>query len=283
MTDVAILYSHASRKIDRSRLYTAGRYYVGVGGEFFTYPLTQQEMELPVFEARTADGLKLQLQVSLNFKVTNNFTTILSIFDHFGHHYDGFISRLAMNIIRDTAANFTAYSYSENRSQISLQMERDIRDDMEELGFTLESVQLLNIQFPANFSSTLSNTLMLQQQVNQARRRKEAEIVIMDGEYAKANKTAEGLKYDARSEANTIRENANADAMALNNTLSQEAVSHRGMIDMFLAQISDNPTEEDKALARKRFVKWFWMNQLAATPAIKNIAVGIPEGLADLP
>jgi len=168
MTEVGLLYSHASRKIDRSDIYSAGRYYVGVGGEFITFPITQQELALPTFESRTSDGLKISLDVSINYKIDKDFKTIIQIFDHFGRRYEGYLSRLAMNIIRDASARFTAFSYSQNRSLVSQEMEADINDDMREIGFTLDSVQLLNVAFPSNFSNTLQNTLLLQQQVTQA-------------------------------------------------------------------------------------------------------------------
>jgi len=285
MTEVGLLYSHASRKIDRTQIYTAGRYYVGVGGEFITFPITQQELQLPPFESRTADGLKIELQVSLNYKIQKEFKKVLAIYDHFGANCQSFISRLAMNIIRDASANFTAFAYSVNRSQVSVEMETAIRDDMAEIGFDLESVQLLNIQFPTNFSTTLSNTLMLQQQVTQAEKDKAAELVSLEGEYSKSNITADGLISDAMSEATSIKENADADAESLLFTLEKEGISHRSMIDMFLEQVQQGstPTEEEKAKARDLFVQWYWMNQISSSTAAKNIAVGIPAGLTNMP
>jgi len=277
MTEVALLYSHASRRIDREKLYGAGRYYVGVGGEFIAFPLTQREMELPIFESRTADGLKIELQVSLNYKIEENKEKILAIYDHFGINYDGFLSRLAMNIIRDAAATFVAFEFSTNRSQVSLKMESDIRDDMESIGLRLESVQLLNINFPRNYSNTLQNTLMLQQQVTQAERDKAAEIVSLEGELSKANITAEGIISDAMSQATTIRNNADADAEALNAALDLEGSAHMEMIKLFYDQVGDYEK------ARKLFVQWYWMNMVSSSQAAKQIAVGIPPDFVNMP
>jgi len=274
MTEVGLLYSHASRRIDRETLYTAGRYYVGVGGEFITFPLTQKEMELPIFESRTADGLKIEMQVSINYKIVENKEKVLEIYDHFGINYDGFLSRLAMNIIRDAAATFNAFDYSVNRSQVSLKMESDIRDDMEQIGLRLESVQLLNIDFPKNYSNTLQNTLMLQQQVTQAQRDKDAELVSLEGELSKANITAQGIISDAMSQSTTIRNDADADAQALQTTLEKEGAAHKNMINMFLSQGAS--AEEAKEL----FVKWYWMNMVSASPATKQVAVSVPSDLA---
>jgi len=292
MTEVALLYSHASRRIDREKLYPAGRYYVGVGGEFIKFPITQQEMELPVFEARTQDGLRIELQVSLNYKVEkSDFKKILSIYDHFGAHYDGFISRLAMNIIRDAAATFNAFSYSINRSQVSLMMEQDLRDDLAEIGFALESVQLLNIQFPTKYSDMLSHTLNLKQQVSQAELEKEAEKVSLEGELAKSNYNAEGVIYDALSQKTTIEQNAVADAEALTVTLEKEGIAHKLMIDMFNDRVTQEfidengaePDDDQKKVLRTKanqlFIQWFWMNKVEGSPATKNLAVGIPDDL----
>jgi len=285
MNDVGLLYSHASRKIDRTKLYQAGRHYVGVGGEFIVFSTIQEELKLPVFESRTCDGLKIELQVSLNYKIKNDFDSVIKIFDHFGRHYDGFVSRLAMNIVRDASARFNASSYSMNRSLVNSEMEREIRDDMDEIGFDLVSVQLMNIQYPSNFSDTLQNTLMLQQQVTQAELDKNAEIVSLEGELDKSNITAQGMISDARSEATSIMQNADADAESLLLALSMEGKSHRSMIDMFLKQIQAGatPTEEEKENARKLFVQWYWMNQVQSSAATKNIAVGIPASMVNMP
>jgi len=277
-SQVALLYSHASRRIDRSKLYTTGRYYVGVGGEFITFPLTQREMQLPEFESRTSDGMTIYLQVSLNYKVGNNLVKVLGIFDHFGFHFDGFISRLATNVIRDTSSNFSAFAYSVNRSLVGNTMERDLRAEMDEIGFVLESLQLLNIQFPTNFSNALSKTLMIQQQVVQAQRDMEAVKVSLKGEEDKSNITAEGIRAEALTEATTIERNAEADGESLCQTLEKEGAAHLEIINMFKEQVGG-----DEAKAKKLFVQWFWMNQVSSSAASKNIAVGIPSSLVDMP
>jgi len=282
VTEVALLYSHASRRIDRSKLYGAGRYYVGVGGEFIRYPITQQELILPPFDSRTSDGLKISLEVSINYKVNKDFEKILQIFDDFGYHYDGYLSRLAMNIIRDASANFTAFSYAQNRSQVSQQMELDISDDMNEIGFTLDSVQLLNVEFPSNFSNTLQGTLLLQQQVTQAYMNKDAEDVALNGQLVKSNVTANGVITDAKSQANTIKENADAAAESLKVSLEKEALSHLNMIYFFgnLSLAEGKTQEVAEVEGRQKFVAWYWMNQVAASTAPKNLALSVPDGFS---
>jgi len=282
MTEVALLYSHASRTIDRTQLYTAGRYYVGVGGEFITYPITQQELVLPTFESRTQDGLKISLDVSIQYKIEkDSIQKILKLFDNFGYHYDGYLSRLAMNVIRDASARFTAFAYSQNRSLVSQEMERDINDDLSEMGFSLDSVQLLNIAFPSNFSQSIQNTLLLQQRVTQAEMTMAADLVALKGEYDRSNVTAESMVTDAGTQNTTIRENADAEATALHEALNTEAQSHKEMINFFyniyIAKLG-NETEAKEA-AQKSFVNWYWMTQVEASSASKDIALSIPEGL----
>jgi len=279
MTEVGLLYSHASRKIDRTKIYNAGRHYVGVGGEFIKFPITQQEMHLPIFESRTEDGLIVKLDVSLNYKIIKDFEKIIGIFDNFGRHYDGFISRLATNIIRDASARFKAIKYSMNRSQVNMEMERDISDDMESIGFTLDSLQLLNIEFPLNFSNTLQNTRMLQQQVSQALMNKDAENVTLQGELQQSKLTSQGIITDATATSNSIKKNAEAEAEALENTLTEEAYSHIKMIEFFEGLEETGSAEEKNKAARGKFIKWYWMTQVSKSPAAKNFAVGIPDDL----
>jgi len=278
MTEVGLLYSHASRKIDRTQLYTAGRYYVGVGGEFITFPITQQELSLPEFESRTSDGLKISLQVSINYKIDKDFEKIIQLYDNFGTYYEGYLSRLAMNIVRDASARFTAFSYSQNRSLVSQEMERDISDDMGEIGITLDSVQLLNVAFPSNFSNTLQNTLLLQQQVTQALMNKDAEEVALQGKFSKSNITGSNMVTEALTQAKSIQDNADAEAESLIDTLDKEAASHAQMIEFFkeLAKAEGMSDEDAQKAAYKNFAEWYWLNQVSSSSATKNVAVGIP-------
>jgi len=285
MTEVGLLYSHASRKIDRSNFYLAGRYYVGVGGEFITFPITQQEIVLPTFESRTQDGLKISLDVSINYKIDKDFKKVLQVFDNFGRHYEGYLSRLAMNIVRDASACFTAFQYSQNRSLVSQKMESDISDDMREIGFTLDSVQLLNVAFPSNFSNTLQSTLLLQQQVTQAEMNKDAEKVALEGEFQKSNITASNLITDANTQATSITQDAEAKSEALIASLAIEAASHRNMIDFFYNisyAVCENETIA-KEESRRKFADWYWMNQVSSSAASKNFAVSIPEAFVPAP
>jgi len=279
MTEVGLLYSHASRKIDRTQLYTAGRYYVGVGGEFITFPIVQQELALPEFESRTSDGLKISLQVSVNYKIDKDFDKIIQLYDNFGIYYKGYLSRLAMNIVRDASARFTAFSYSQNRSLVSQEMERDFSDDLGEIGITLDSVQLLNVAFPSNFSNTLQNTLLLQQQVTQAEMNKDAEEVALKGKYSKSNITAQNKITEAHTEAKSIMENADAEAQSLITSLEKEAASHSQMIEFFKElAVAEGMSEEDaQKAAYKNFANWYWLNQISSSSASKNVAVGIPK------
>jgi len=285
MTEVGLLYSHASRKIDRSDYYLAGRYYVGVGGEFITYPITQQQLVLPTFESRTSDGLKISLDISINYKIEKDFRKILRIYDNFGVHYEGYLSRLAMNIVRDASAVFTAFSYSQNRSLVSQQMEIDLNDDLREVGFVLDSVQLLNVAFPTNFSNTIQNTLLLQQQGTQAEMNKDAEEVALAGELKKSDITADNLKKSAVTEANTIKQNAEAESQSLIASLQTEAASHRNMIDFFynISLAEGNDENTSRTIAFRNFADWYWMNQVSSSAASKNFAVGIPDAFVPAP
>jgi len=185
-----------------------------------------------------------------------------------------------MNIIRDASARFTAFAYSQNRSQVSLEMENDINDDMSEIGFVLDSVQLLNIQFPKNFSDTLQETLMLQQQVTQAEMNKDAEEVALKAELSKSDVTAKGILIDAKTEAYSINQTAFADSQSLVASLETEAASHLNMI-YFFSNLSSATSVDDKMReGRKQFVDWYWMNQISGSAASKNVAVSIPPAFA---
>ena len=264
-TEFGLKYSHAAQKIDRETLYQSGRYYVGVGGEFIKYPKTVQELVLPVFDARTSDGLKISLEVSINYMIVPEIASVVSMFEKLGRHYDGFLARLSVNVIRDASAEATAFEYAMNRTTVKDDMEKALQAEIKEMGFELTGLQLLNVDFPYNFSSTLQNTLMLQQQVTQAEREKDAEYVAMVGEVDKANVTAAGILADAKAEATTITASADAEAESFTDTLAKEADAHLDMLNTTFASNKDD------------FVNWYWVTKISSAKARKSVHMATPD------
>lgn len=105
-------------KIDDSKLYTGGTYFLGLAHSFVMYPSTQQSIVFgtgtnddgdPV-ACRTVDGLQVQIPFSLNYRLPATVKAIANLWMKFGDNGEvtTLLQRIAQNVIRTQVAFFAA-------------------------------------------------------------------------------------------------------------------------------------------------------------------------------
>jgi len=113
--------------------------------QFIKYPKTVESLTISSINARTQDGLEIQLELSFNYRVLTNIKSVLNIYENFGKNYTMVLTKMASNVVRDVAATFEAFSYFVNRSTVTLLMGTELAEQIEAYGFSIDSFQLLNM------------------------------------------------------------------------------------------------------------------------------------------
>eukprot|EP00392_Amoebophrya_sp_AT5.2_P002218 g2223.t1 len=126
-TEMGLDYSSVSKSVSDEKLYPAGRHMLGVGHSFKKFPKDQQTVKFPGekyrhLEARTYDGLEVLLDLNFQYRLVEDLSSVSRIYYDWGLRYDYAYVLVARNMLRDTAANWTAFEFFYNRTEIEAAM-----------------------------------------------------------------------------------------------------------------------------------------------------------------
>lgn len=116
-----------TKTLDNSQVWTAGRWYTGVGGSFFIFPKTLLYVEYspassigPSLDVWTKDGQDMSIECSFYFQLSQE--RIFDVYFTFGDAYYDIISAMAKQMLRDVAVQWNTEDFFTNRSSIDDQM-----------------------------------------------------------------------------------------------------------------------------------------------------------------
>lgn len=130
---IGLNYSSYFKSIE-NKTYSSGYHFIGLGHDFIPYEQTISTMEfsnssqatLPPISCRTKDGLKLDLEVSFQYRVQKD--KIYTIYTTFASEMKNVLLRVAIDSISDTATRYSSSNFFVNRSQISDVMQSDLNE-----------------------------------------------------------------------------------------------------------------------------------------------------------
>ena len=121
--EVGLNYSNWFKTIE-DKTYTHGIQFIGLGHGFQRYDIklntiefsTASDATLPMIKCRTSDGLELDLEASLQYKVQPE--NIFKIYTSYGTQEKAILNRVVIDIISDTSTLYTSNDFFTKRSEI---------------------------------------------------------------------------------------------------------------------------------------------------------------------
>lgn len=212
-TEFGLKYNSYSKQVDKTQIYEQGTYFVGPSSRFIKFPLQVQAITFSNLTVRTLDGMRLDLGVSLQYKLSKQLDVTLKLLFDWGEGlYENIIEKRAKDSIRDTSAKFAVDSYVYNRQEIDTKMQQDLASNLIELGVTLQNFQLTEVDFPDVFSSVIVSTQQLQINVTNAQNDRLKKLQEAQGRLSKA--TTDAQNYYLNQQASIISQMAKYDAMS---------------------------------------------------------------------
>ena len=212
-TEFGLKYNSYTKQVDKSQIFEQGTYFVGPSVRFIKFPLQVQAINFANLTVRTLDGMKLDLGVSLQYKLSKQLDVTLKLLYDWGEGlYENIIEKRAKDSIRETSSKFSVDSYVYSRQDIDTRMQLDLSSNLIELGVTLQNFQLTEVDFPDVFSSVIVSTQQLQINVTNAQNDRLRSLQEAQGRLAKAATDAQNYylnqqaaiisqmsKYDAKT------------------------------------------------------------------------------------
>lgn len=85
----------------------------------------------------------------------------MNVYRDYDTRYKSFLMPMIVSILSSDAVKYTVMEYFTKRSEISLEMENDLRTAFEENGFELNEFQMLRLIIPSSFDDIVENIVFL--------------------------------------------------------------------------------------------------------------------------
>ena len=191
---------------------------------------------------RTQDGQEILMDITVLYRINPEEVNILH--QRLQNRYEeDFIRPTARGVTREIVAGFTAEQiYGEARATLEEEMQTRISDLMAEQGLQLVDLLIRDVTFSEEFSASIEQALVAQQQAEQARRR----VQQREAEAQQAVAVAEGERdaqiARAQGEAQAAILNAQAQAEALRLVSEQLAANPLLIQYEYIRTLADNVT-----------------------------------------
>jgi regulator of protease activity HflC (stomatin/prohibitin superfamily) len=245
------------------KLFDGGRYFLGLGHSFIKYPRTVQNLPQTSVLVRSSDGLPITMDISVQYTLPYNSSDRMRIvYNFFENSYESAMAELIDGLVRDVAANYTAYQFFENRTLLSTNLNRHLDTFFTDLYINIANFQLINILFPTAFNQEIDNTAIAVQEAIRATSERQVSLVQLQTRNGtiQADISIANLQRDT-TVANIIN-NANNTANSLIDVFSTEAES--------LAAVKST-----LALTNDELLAYIFVKMLQNTNANVRLAIGI--------
>jgi len=172
-----IRYNHAQKYADVDNIYTAGRYFIGPWSSFVIFPAKVQNVEFsntyalaahghryPALHTRTKEGLALNLEVSLQYRL--RLAEVGKLYTEFNVDFqDFFVSTIRDTLIK-VAADYEAYQLWDQRKQVGDQMQSEVNAVLGRTYAECWGLQLLDIALPSAFDKSIVETQVQNQAIS---------------------------------------------------------------------------------------------------------------------
>jgi len=240
-TELGLAFDGNIQKIEGDKVFSSGRYLIGLGRSFIIFPATQQTLRFgdPVtmhydepdsgdIECRTKDGLAIRLEVAVQFLISNKKEDLYRLYLDTGGDWRFLYLKLVQHVVRDVASLYEAIEFREARDVIAI----DITDKLDRVFKTMyasvPSAQLINMEIENALETAITKTQVAKQDVYQATNEQQVIAVEAQQGYDVSMKlkkirietaTREALRITAvaQAQANIIENNINAQIQAYQN------------------------------------------------------------------
>jgi len=281
--EVAIKYNKNTQTLDLSQKFEAGTHFVGVGQTLIKFPKTviDLDMQTDLISARTLDGLTVTLGTRIIYRLTNDVSTLASLYLNFGKNYESPFYFLARSAVNEVAGNYVAFAFWANRTQVSTAIQNRIAEVFGDYGAILDTFSLANFELPIAFQNSIIETDVAGQQF---------EAVSNQMKIAETNRDTRVLSADQQVQA--IEATALAKAQAY--TLSIDAIAQNIEINalaeaLAYIKLQKNPAVGCDAtksctlgLSASDLTDFIWLDTLIrANESQKVFSIKTPAGLVN--
>lgn len=206
---MALNYSVFSLSVSLDKVYTSGRYFLGLGRRFLDFPAEMQiavfsddallevplisgyhnlgrPFKYPTIRVRSNDGLPVGIDVVVYYKLGYPESSLplsqqlYELYKDFGGRYEQLVEMVTIHVLSATAANYTATDFFLKRKEFGDAFKANLRLSLKEDYIYVSSVSMYNIEFPESYAAAVEATEIVNQNISLYKYTVEAQKIIAD-------------------------------------------------------------------------------------------------------
>jgi len=222
-----IKYNNNLKSIDDKRVYSNGRYFLGLGLSFINFPLSASLIEFAKgagLRMWTQEGQLVIVDMSLMYRLQRE--EVVNLYRRYKQDYHSRLEQITIRTVKKVSIQYTAEDFFRRRGTIGAHMRSELRIRLNQEFCTLEIFNLRRITIPEEFEAKVISK-QIQEQIRQTRvyekntsllrARKNIILGVTDANISLAINSARALQNEKIQIA---------DARALRDVSSQEAASY---------------------------------------------------------
>merc|ERR1711935_528978 len=225
-------------KVIENETYPNGIHFIGLGHSFHRYEISLTTIEfsndkgatLPMIKCRTKDGLELDLEISLQYKVVAN--RVYDVYTTYGENEKIIMNRVILDVISDTSTMFTSNDFFTKRAEIQNTMKTDLQIQVKDKTFhEVVFFQLRSLNLPDAFENEIKNTEIKGQDIKTAEAELERDSVMFETGVKVARSAVNATVESAYGEGNKTVYQAQAEASTISEVIKAQSTAYKGMKD----------------------------------------------------
>jgi len=266
-TQYGLDYDHIYETID-THVYTGGLHFLGLGHSFVTFPNTVQSVVYSQanhdrLHARTADGLPLILGVSFQYRLVQ--TQIHDLYMSYKEQHPHIVFNTGKHLISNSAANYTAYEFFNNKQGIAKDMQNYVNAFMQKNMFCfLDAFQINTVHLPTSFEDAIQESLNTKQNITRTKKLVDNVKVKLGTTVMVAHKNAQSTIAKAKGRASAVLQASTASANMTRQTLKAATIGYAKVkSDLKLTSGDDNKGNKSEMVS-------YMYNDLLSDPAMSD-------------
>jgi len=170
---------------------------------------------------------------------------------------------VASNIVANTASNYTAYNFFNDKQSIAYAMQNNLNAYVQDTLFlTVETLQIILVELPAAFEDAILESISVKQNITKTQKYLEQMTVTFQTMVMAAQQSANQTITQAQGRAASILAAQTAAATALSQTVGAEVFAY-GRIRTELNLTNDN------------LIEYVWWDSMAEAQGSSQFVVGL--------
>lgn len=264
-TEWGLAYNQLTERVAPD-VFDAGLHFIGPFTSFIRFPNTYQNMQFStsdddLLHTRTSDGLPLTLGISFQFTLMK--AQLYDLYMSYREDYRWALFNVATHIIADTASNYTAYNFFNDKQTIAYSMQDSLNHYVSSnLHMNVETLQIILVELPQLFEDAILESISVKQNITRMEKAKQNMMVTFQTQIMAAKQQANQTVALAQGTSQQILAQQNAESTVLTQNVDAEVNAYTKIKDQL-------------ALEGTSLLEYVWWDSIADQQGNSEFIVGV--------